>query len=540
MALEYPHGHELARILSEKESNSLDFIVLVSGALDTSDTRNIETYLNDCVRVLRPGGLLFVQGSPEYLPELGVFLDSELHFKYWIAIKSEERTRMAGLPSTHAAVMLFTKGNGRFNVKHTRFPHQKCEFCGRSLRDWGGKTHLMHPDGYVVSDVWTDLPPADNHHQLSKPVLDTILRMMDFHDPNGLIGPKAEQSAEFVQGRLALEFGERGKAYGSVNELEEDRVNIIYCDDALKVLSHYPDNSIDLAFADPPYNLNKGYNTYEDGSDEAQYIEWCNAWLAEYARVLKPTGSLYVLNLPRWSMHHAAFLNKHLYFQNWIVWDALSEPRGKIMPAHYGLLFYTKHPTDFTFNYEQVEQIDAHYYCLRASCIRKRKEHGADDKERLDDIWSDVHRIKHKRDRDYHPCQLPDSLIERIILLSSNQGDIVLDALCGVGTTPVVAAKLKRRYIGIDLDESYVAITREKIKDIEITGRVARTSIRKAQPEFTKKELQLELRDIAIRLGRLPTPEDVSRMSGYGLEAFLKAFPTWSKALQAAKIEVRR
>jgi site-specific DNA-methyltransferase (adenine-specific) len=315
-------------------------------------------------------------------------------------------------------------------------------------------------------------------------------------------------------------------------------VDVIHQGDALDVLKRYPDDSIDLVFADPPYNLKKDYGSYEDGTEEEHYVKWCNAWLSEYARILKPTGSLYVLNLPRWTMYHAAFLNERLHFQNWIVWNALSEPSGKLMPAHYGLLFYTKHPTGFTFNYDEVGSQDARHYCLRASCIRDRKKAGEDDKEPLTDIWWDIHRIRHKKDRDYHPCQLPDALLERIIRLSTNEGDIVLDALCGVGTTPVIASEHGRRYVGIDIDQDYVAITEEKLRSVRESGSVVRTRISKTKLPFSKKELQLELRSIASQLGRLPTPEDIERMSVHGLDAFLSTFPTWSKALKAAKLEV--
>jgi len=157
----------------------------------------------------------------------------------------------------------------------------------------------------------------------------------------------------------------------------------------------------------------------------------------------------------------------------------------------------------------------------------------------LTDIWWDIHRIKHKRDRDYHPCQLPDALMERIIRLSTNGGDIVLDAFCGTGTTPVTAVRLGRRYVAIDIDERYVRMTKEKIAEVERRGYVERKSIRKPQRKYTKKELQLELRDLAAKLGRLPTPEDVQRMSKYDLEVFLDMFSTWGKALKAAKLEVQ-
>jgi site-specific DNA-methyltransferase (adenine-specific) len=526
----YPDKEKFVQILRESDSESLDLIVVVTAAFDNID--EIRRFLDDCIRILKIGGLLFVQGCPESLPELGIYLDRILNFKYWIAIESEMRDRRFGLPSVHAAVLLFSKSDKRFNVKRTRFPHQHCAFCRRTLKDWGGKSHLMHPDGYVISDVWMDLPKLDNYTQVSNPALKTIFRMMDFNsgdetdfynsNAKGVVGPKeviesardvkvvSEEPIQYLLPGLIENIEVKEAEIG----IDEDKsVNVIHHGDALKILKGYPDESVDLVFADPPYNLDKPYGAYDDEQISEEYIKWCNAWLHEYIRLLKPHGSLYVLNLPQWAMYHAAFLNKRLYFQNWIVWNALSEPRGKLMPAHYSLLFYTKHPTSFTFNYDEVGQLDARYYCLRASCIRKRKAVGVDDKMPLTDIWWDIHRIKHRRDRDHHPCQLPDTLMERIIRLSSNEGDVVLDAFCGVGTTPINAAKLGRRYIAIDIDENYVKLTRQKITQIEQKGYVERESIHKQQKRYTKKELQLELRNLALELGRLSTPEDVEKLS---------------------------
>ena len=547
MQIAYPDRANFGQILKEALNNSLDLIVVITAALNPVKADSLKAYLAECVRALKNGGLLFVQGRPDYLPELGVYLDKHLNFKYWIAIESTMQWKDKGLPSVHAAVLLFTKGNGRFNIRRVRFPHQYCVFCGRTLKDWGGKTHLMHPDGYVISDVWMGLPPVNNYTQISAPALDTIMRMLDFKysEVRGIIGPKEGIGCDHIVAESAIQYRLPGfmgptKRYSEFsNEVSDKMFNIVHCGDVVEILKRYPDNSIDLVFADPPYNLDKSYNVYEDEREDERYIAWCNAWLGEYVRILKPTGSLYILNLPRWTMYHAAFPNQHLYFQNWIVWDALSEPRGKIMPAHYGLLFYTKHPTDFTFNYDEAGQLDARYYCLRSSCVRKRKAEGDDDKEPLTDFWWDIHRIKHRRDRDYHPCQLPQALMERIIRLSTNPGDIVLDALCGTGTTPVVAAKLGRRYVAIDIDERYVRITREKIAEIELNGHVIRKRIPKPQRKYTKKELQLELRDLAVKLGRLPTPEDVQQMSKYDLQVFFDMFPTWGKALKAAKLEVQ-
>ncbi|HQE93070.1 MAG TPA: DNA methyltransferase [Anaerolineae bacterium] len=548
MTLHYLENAALLPALQQTATATLDYIILISGAFDPANVHTRQAILKESVRALKKGGLLFVQGRPDVLPEMGVYLDCQLVFKYWIAVESEQNKPGHGLPSVHAGIVLFVKGSP-FNLQKVRFPHQICKACQKPLRDWGGKTHLMNPEGFAISDVWKNLPRADNYTHLSSPVLETILKLIaapeEIEALNGLIGPQEGLHTSSsgvadarIQYRLPL-FPSPSSPLpvSSPPQTPPSALwNVVLEGDAVEWLKQYPDNSVDLVFADPPYNLDKAYNTYADEHSRQEYLAWCNAWLVEYARILKPTGALYVLNLPHWAMYHAVFLNQRLYFQNWIVWDALSEPRGKLMPAHYSLLFYTKHPTEFTFNYATVGQVDARYYCLRQSCIRHRQREGWHDQEPLTDIWTDIHRIKHRRDRDYHPCQLPDALLERIIRLSTHPGDIVLDALAGTGTTAVVAARLGRRYVAIDIDPAYVQITRDKLAQVTQRGYVQRVSIPKPRPPYNKKALQLELRDLAVRLGRLPTPEDIQEHSPYSVETYLEAFPTWGKALKAAKL----
>lgn len=568
MNISYIRDVELLEELSKRKTNSLEFILLVTGALDTDNKQLLFSLLQESMRVLKNGGILFVQGIPKALPEIGVFLEKQLTFKYWFAVEST-LIKTTGLPSNHAAVMLFTKGNSRFNIKQVRLPHQYCKACHHTLKDWGGKAHLMNPEGYAISDVIKDLPQADNYSQVSKPLFDILIEMLDFPfekekqqnnfvdtslpEINGLVGPieglawkhyiLTETPFQYTLPDFPLPAtAQNGKQPHPIITPIIDKknlFNVIHQGDAIEILRQYPDESVDLVFADPPYNLDKNYTIYDDEQADHKYVEWCNTWLAEYVRILKPTGSLFVLNLPRWALYHANFLNQHLYFQNWIVWDALSEPRGKIMPAHYALLFYTKRPVGFTFNYEAIKSLDARYYCLRASCVHNRKQIGNDDKVNLTDIWWDVHRIKHRRDRDYHPCQLPESLMNRIIQLATNPGDVVLDAFGGTGTTPVAALQLGRRYVAIDLDSNYVNIMQDKISQIEDLGQVQRQRVKQTSRTVTKKALQLELRHLSLDLGRLPTPEDVKEKSQYDLKLFLETFPTWGKALKAAKLEIQ-
>jgi len=248
--------------------------------------------------------------------------------------------------------------------------------------------------------------------------------------------------------------------------MNPDIPNSIIQGDCIDVLKSFPSDSIDVAFADPPFNLNKGYRSTNDALKTQKYLEWCEQWLIELVRLTKPGGSVFVHNIPKWLTHFSAILNPIADFKHWIAWDAATNPMGKtLQPAHYGILCYSKKSGKQKF----YEIRHPHKRCRK--CGYLMKDYGG--KKRLlhpfgpllSDIWTDIHRIRHKKYRDDHPCQLPVHLLERIILMSSDEGDVVLDPFLGTGTTAIAAKKLGRKYIGIELDEEYVRVSRSKVDE---------------------------------------------------------------------------
>jgi hypothetical protein len=154
----------------------------------------------------------------------------------------------------------------------------------------------------------------------------------------------------------------------------------------------------------------------------------------------------------------------------------------------------------------------------------------------LTDLWSDIHRIKHKRDRDQHPCQLPDRLMERIIEAFTAPGEIVLDALSGAGTTSIIARKLGRRYFAIEINASYTAIIEQKMSELEKLGYIPREKRPRPRSLIQKKGMQQELLELARRLKRLPTEQDIITMSNYKMDDLRRLFSTFGKALRAIKV----
>ena len=217
-------------------------------------------------------------------------------------------------------------------------------------------------------------------------------------------------------------------------------LNRIIVGDCLEILRQSPDNSVDACFADPPFNLKKKYTSYDDRKALKDYLAWCEEWLSELVRVTKPEGSIFVHNIPKWLTYFADHLNQIAVFRHWISWDSMSIPLGKtLLPAHYGILYYTKRAKGFKFYDVRIP----HKKCRL--CDGYLKDYGGKKAQMhpfgtlASDVWTDIHRIRHNKRRDEHPCQLPIHLLERIVLMSSDPGDVILDPFIGTGTTAVAA-----------------------------------------------------------------------------------------------------
>lgn len=539
--------------------------------------------LKRCAELVVEGGTIFVYGIPYELPYYAAYLSSlvcdgfRFIFKYWIVLNLDSRPRLQTLQPAHQGLLLFVKSkskdktsNGfRLSPQKTRVPHRNCSFCGRNLKDWGGKKHLMNPAGSALSDVWHDMDTQFIHETvLPEEVKSRVLSLAD-EDATILFARETENrnsqpSVAIPDLGIHLAQGLSATVSEKVQKRKKRRqVNIewneVYQEDCVSFMqtlrAQYPQGVFDLVFADPPYNLEKEYQEYEDDKSISEYVLWCNEWLRLMAELLKPGGTLMVLNLPKWSIYHALFLNQLLDFRHWICWDAMADPRGKLLPAHYSLLYYTKPGSKTKFRYndttslglsDYVEPPDSPDYCLRQSCMRKRKGMGDDRKIVLNDVWFNIHRIKHRRDRDYHPCQLPEKLLDRIIRLTTDPGDKVFDPFAGVGTTALIAQRLGRDFITCDIDSAYVEITKEKLARDRYEGNSLESQTKRAlanqntNSKYTKKDVETTLQKLALQLGRVPTTEDIEFAEPWVLQAVEELYKEGIRQpLKAAKLTLR-
>lgn len=495
--------------------------------------------------------------TPEDAALLLSHVDASLKFHHWVAVKTVPDAYPEGkgeIPRRHAALLIFTRYNKGLRRAVTRIQYTYCPACKMTTKDYGGKKHMHHEYGTAISDVWRDIEwdPLEGAEIVADRLRDLFgiepYRALRLVDLRGCASLQPARPTETVG---------RADEHAAATRRPRSRVRSrLRHGDCLEVLRTIPSDSVDFCFADLPYNLNKKYCLSKDDLETAEYFQWCNQWLAELYRVLKPGGTLAILNIPLWAARHFKFLSSMMTFRSWIAWDALSRPARKIMPAHYGILCFSKGdppPLPGLTDPDETEALSIipqdQMFCVRPGCVSRRLRLGIDDRAALTDIWHDVHRLKHNSRRVNHPCQLPPLLMRRLFYLFTDKGDIILDCFNGAATSTLVAAQMGRLYIGIEKSKRYHNLALKRHRDLRRgmdpfgTGKqtpksknspVRRLPGRKSYRVF-KKDLQIEVKRISEVLGRLPTYDEVVAHSSHPAEYFKEYFVGWGEACAAAR-----
>lgn len=230
----------------------------------------------------------------------------------------------------------------------------------------------------------------------------------------------------------------------------------LYNCDCLDMLSQMNDESVDLVFADPPFNLAKKYSEgFNDNISKQEYLRWTEEWLKECVRVLKPGGAFFVYNIPQWLTDTSNILNRYLNFRHWIAiyMRGLMPVQNKLHPAHYGLLYYIKGDKPRVFNQQRIPMPTCRH-CGGEIHDYGGKKSGLDPKGlSIADVWNDINPVRHLKYKNRAANELPIKLLYRILSLASDENDIVLDPFGGSGTTYAVAEYLKRRWIGSEIGD---------------------------------------------------------------------------------------
>jgi site-specific DNA-methyltransferase (adenine-specific) len=245
----------------------------------------------------------------------------------------------------------------------------------------------------------------------------------------------------------------------------------LFAGDCIDVLSVLASASVDTVFADPPFNLGKQYgSSTDDKKPDDTYLEWCKSWISECVRILKPGGSLFIYNLPKWNILLGPYLaSLEMDFRHWIAIEmsACLPISGRLHPSHYSLLYYTKgRPNTFRRIRTPVQT------CRH--CGKEVKDYGGHRDAlnpngiTLKDVWTDIPPVRHWKfkSKNRRANALSTKLLDRVVEMSTVPGDLVLDPFGGSGTTFSVCEDKGRRWIGIEIDFTPEIIDRIESNDI--------------------------------------------------------------------------
>lgn len=277
------------------------------------------------------------------------------------------------------------------------------------------------------------------------------------------------------------------------DKLKENKIVEIFTTDNQKIIhgdilntldSHIDDNSIDLIFADPPYNIGKKFSGHiEKWASEEEYLVWCYEWIDLCIKKLKPNGSFYLMAATQFMPFFDIHIRKKLDILSRIIWGYDSS--GVQAKKYYGsmyepILFCVKDKTNYKFNTKNI-LVEAKTGAKRKLIDYRKTIPTVYNTEKVPgNIW-DFTRVRYRMEEyENHPTQKPVALLERIIKASSNEGDLVLDPFSGTFTTGVVAKKLNRKFVGIELHEEYVKIGLRRLGLAEVyKGEILKKEIKK-------------------------------------------------------------
>lgn len=313
---------------------------------------------------------------------------------------------------------------------------------------------LKYYNDNLIIPYGDDLEKISRYTSLSKEEIEMKL---------GYFSPEVKKwirkNADYVLSKIKLNDQKKEEIESIYNTSFGD----LYHDDCLKVLKNIADETVDMVFADPPFNLDKDYGkNINDNMSKSKYIEWCEKWVKECIRVLKPGGTMFIYNLPYWNTYISNIMNQHLSFRHWIAisMKGLIPVHGKLHPEHYGLLYYTKGDKPNTFNKQRIPLSTCRHCGGEIRDYGGKKSELSQEGISVSDIFTDINPVRHKKYKNRSSNELPLRLLYRLISLSTNEGDLVLDPFGGAGTTYIVSEYLRRRWIGMEIGDVKVIIDR--------------------------------------------------------------------------------
>ncbi|HUS90815.1 MAG TPA: DNA methyltransferase [Phycisphaerae bacterium] len=311
-------------------------------------------------------------------------------------------------------------------------------------------------------------------------------------------------------------------------------INAVIHADCIQWLRRQPEPFADLIFADPPFNIGYQYDVYEDRKAYHEYYDWTKRWMAACRDVLKPTGTFWIAIGDEYAAE-VRMIGRELglTLRNWVIWYYTfgQNTKQKFARSHVHLFYFVMDPKQFTFHDEAI----------RVFSDRQRQYHDkrANPAGKIpDDTWSEYPRVcgTYREREGWHPCQMPETVLLRIIRTCSSVGDVVFDPFAGSGTTLASARKLSRRYLGTELSGSYIEGIRDRLKRTPVIAASPVAPPGAPWPEEHVRELQTVYMEEGVRTELLRQQPHLlkafcehlnRRLAGAGVEGSYDAESVW-------------
>lgn len=286
---------------------------------------------------------------------------------------------------------------------------------------------------------------------------------------------------------------------GTEAQLMEDKLGQIHCGDCIEGMNSLHEGSVDLVFADPPFNIGYKYDVYDDRMAVDDYLKWSNDWMSAVYRALKPDGTFWLAIGDDFAAELKVEAQKiGFHTRSWVIWYYTFgvNCKNKFTRSHTHLLYFIKDRENFTF---RSESLDNRVPSARMLVYNDKR---TNPKGRLpDDTWiippansgsvpktfvlrpQDIEECFSAGESDwyfsrvagtfkeragFHGCQMPEQLLGRIIRTCSEENEIVMDPFSGSASTLIVSKKLGRRFVGFELSEEYARLGQERLDETEV------------------------------------------------------------------------
>lgn len=251
--------------------------------------------------------------------------------------------------------------------------------------------------------------------------------------------------------------------------------------DCIQAMQSLDEGVVDLAFADPPFNIGYEYDVYHDKKDSAAYLDWSRQWISAVHRALKPTGTFWLAIGDDYAAE-LKLLSQEIGFhcRSWVIWYYTFgvNCKYKFSRSHTHIFHFVKDKKNFTFNRDAILVPSARqlvYADKRAAPGRLpddtwilRPQDLTDGFNAEEDTWYFPRVAGTFKEREgFHGCQMPEQLLGRIIKVTSNPGELVLDPFSGSATTVAVAKKLGRDFLAFDISDEYIQRGMDRLEGIQ-------------------------------------------------------------------------